>query len=38
VMTLTAEGHSRDYYLPYKNEDGRYTFGEIVSEDGSLKI
>lgn len=38
VMTLTTEGHSRDYIVPYKNEDGQYFFGEIVSEEGSLKI
>lgn len=38
VMTLTSEGHSQDYFVPYRNEDGRYAFWEIVSEEGTLKL
>jgi hypothetical protein len=38
IMTLSVEGHSRDYFVPYRNEDGQYAFGEIISEDGTLKL
>jgi hypothetical protein len=38
VMTLTSEGYSRDYFVPYRNEDGRCIFGEMVSEEGTLNL
>jgi hypothetical protein len=36
VMILTKEGNSVDYYLPYHKQNGQYTFGEIITEEGSL--
>lgn len=38
IMTLSVEGHSQDYFVPYRNEDGQYSFGEIISEPGTLKL
>jgi len=38
VMVLTNEGDSMDYYFPYKNKDGEFTFGKVFSETGTLLL
>src|ERR1700712_684352 len=38
IMVLTNEGTSLDYYLPYINVGGEFSFEKVFSESGTLKL